>query len=233
MLDQLHIYTNDTYITIVGKNIAAAKHKHYSHQITITKEKCTFIPAMMPHALTKNHSFAIILINPLSEDGRLLNSIIHETSINYDFDEHLIKRHIAPALLDDIYKLVLHAFIPEKPPLTAMDRRINEAIHIINDLDTKTIPAADLAKELFLSESRLAHLFKSEVGIPLRRYLLWLKLKDAIELIPTSTSFTEAAHKTGFSDSAHLARTCKEHFGIDLTTIFKHSRFIQVIGSKY
>uniref|UniRef100_A0AAU2JUL6 Helix-turn-helix transcriptional regulator n=1 Tax=Streptomyces sp. NBC_00049 TaxID=2903617 RepID=A0AAU2JUL6_9ACTN len=65
-----------------------------------------------------------------------------------------------------------------------------------------------------LSESRLAHLFRAELGLPFRPYVLWLRLMRAAELASQGQSLTEAAHGAGFSDSAHFSRVCRRMFGI-------------------
>lgn len=53
----------------------------------------------------------------------------------------------------------------------------------------------------------------------LRSYLLWLRINVAIEAAIAGASWTQAAHKAGFADSAHLSRTHKRMFGIEPTAI--------------
>jgi len=72
---------------------------------------------------------------------------------------------------------------------------------------------AELAARVGLSEGRLAHLFRRNVGIPMRQYRLWLRLGQAVRSISRGRSLTEAAHMAGFSDSAHFCRICRRMFG--------------------
>ncbi|MCC0096080.1 helix-turn-helix domain-containing protein [Streptomyces flavotricini] len=65
-----------------------------------------------------------------------------------------------------------------------------------------------------LSESRLAHLFRAELGLPFRPYVLWLRLMRAAELASRGHSLTDAAHGAGFADGAHLSRVWRRMFGI-------------------
>jgi AraC-like DNA-binding protein len=79
---------------------------------------------------------------------------------------------------------------------------------------SENIGLADLAVKVKLSESRLAHLFRSEVGIPMRQYRLTLRMEEAVKEICRGSSLTHAAHAAGFADSAHFCRICRRMFGV-------------------
>jgi len=76
------------------------------------------------------------------------------------------------------------------------------------------MPLAELATAVGLSPSRLAHLFRAQTGLPVRRYLLWLRLGDALQQLAHGVSLTTAAHAAGFADSAHFSRTFRAMLGI-------------------
>ncbi|MBX3506961.1 MAG: helix-turn-helix transcriptional regulator [Parvibaculum sp.] len=122
---------------------------------------------------------------------------------------------------------VLAHVAPGAPPPRALDPRIAALQEGLRALPEKRATLGELAAELGLSESRLTHLFKQETGVSLRRYLLWLRLSDAMARALSGVSLTEAAHASGFSDSAHLSRTCRDMFGINPQAVARHSRFIQ------
>lgn len=63
---------------------------------------------------------------------------------------------------------------------------------MLEDIPGKKISSQELAHLVNLSENRLAHLFKEQTGTPIRRYLLWLKLREAIKIILQGESFTTA-----------------------------------------
>jgi AraC-like DNA-binding protein len=73
-----------------------------------------------------------------------------------------------------------------------------------------------------LSASRLTHLFTSQVGIPLRRYVLWSRLRIAISRVQAGDDLTDAAHGAGFADSAHLTRTTRDMFGLPPSVLSRH-----------
>jgi AraC-like DNA-binding protein len=64
-----------------------------------------------------------------------------------------------------------------------------------------------------LSPSRFMHVFTESLGVPLRPYLLWLRLQHAAGRMLAGASATEAAHEGGFSDAAHLSRTFRRILG--------------------
>jgi AraC-like DNA-binding protein len=76
--------------------------------------------------------------------------------------------------------------------------------------------AAEVARSLSLSEGRFLHLFREQMHIPWRPYLLWRRLNCAVNGMAQGASATEAAHGAGFSDSAHLSRTFKSLFGLSI-----------------
>ena len=111
-----------------------------------------------------------------------------------------------------------------------LDSRITQAFKILDALPEPRLPASELAARVGLSASRFAHLFREQTGLPVRRYLLWLRLLKAISQLSRKVSLTDAAHEAGFADSAHLTRTFRRMFGITPSEIFRSSQFIQVMA---
>ena len=72
---------------------------------------------------------------------------------------------------------------------------------------------------MYLSPSRLRHLFVEQTGLAFKTYLLWLRLVRALEIYAEGRSLTESAHAAGFSDSAHFSRIFKRTFGLPATTL--------------
>ena len=70
-----------------------------------------------------------------------------------------------------------------------------------------------LAAVAQLSPSRLMHVFTESLGIPLRPYLLWLRVQVAAGALVSGQTVTEAAHLAGFADAAHLTRTFRRTLG--------------------
>jgi len=57
------------------------------------------------------------------------------------------------------------------------------------------------------------HLFTKSVGVPLRPYVLWLRLQCGARALALGKSVADAAHAAGFSDAAHFTRTFRRMIG--------------------
>ena len=102
----------------------------------------------------------------------------------------------------------------EGSAFTPLDPRISKALSTIAVADNLNIKLETLALASGLSSSRFRHLFSEHMGMSVKRYLLWNKLQRAFQYLARSCSLTEAAHASGFTDSAHLSRTFKDMFGL-------------------
>jgi AraC-like DNA-binding protein len=122
---------------------------------------------------------------------------------------------------------VLAAFaVPEREP-PELHPAVKAALRLLPDLVAETKPSlATLAKRVGVSESRLSHLFGEQVGISLRPYVLWLRLRRATLEISRGKSLTEAAHVAGFSDSAHLSNTFRRMFGVAPSDLAGHASWV-------
>jgi len=115
---------------------------------------------------------------------------------------------------------------PERP--REQDARLQAALDWIERQLGGRVRIAGLAAALRLSESHVAHWFSARTGLPLRRYVLWRRLRRALQQAMQGASLTEAAHAAGFADSAHLSRSFREHFGVTPSFLFEHRAHIQL-----
>ena len=91
--------------------------------------------------------------------------------------------------------------------------------------DELRISIEDAAAMAFLSPSRFAHLFKQQVGLPFRRYMLWRKLTRAMLVIGRERTISTAAHEADFADAAHLTRTFYQMFGLPPSVMMRGDFF--------
>jgi AraC-like DNA-binding protein len=81
-------------------------------------------------------------------------------------------------------------------------------------LGRRGISLRRLAQVAELSPSRFMHVFTTSLGIPIRPYLLRLRVQRAARALVAGCTVTEAAHVAGFADAPHLTRTFRRVFGI-------------------
>lgn len=138
----------------------------------------------------------------------------------------------APDRADSLLSETLRALSRRRPFDTRLDSRVVRIMEIVGSgrLGSPWLP--ELAASVALSPSRLEHLFRSEVGISLRRYLLWQRLQWAVRELASGSSVTRAAHSAGFSDTAHLSRTFRRMLGFTPSSALELqvSRFVQAHG---
>lgn len=78
-----------------------------------------------------------------------------------------------------------------------------------------------VAASVRLSPSRFLHLFTLSVGVPLRPYVLWLRLQCGARELAGEKSVTDAAYAAGFSDAAHFTRTFRRMIGATPSQILR------------
>jgi AraC family transcriptional regulator len=128
----------------------------------------------------------------------------------------------------DIRPLILHcvhAMCAGAPPSRKMDERVTKVLQEIRASDDLRISLESAAASVYLSEGRFAHLFKQQVGLPFRRYMLWRKLARALVAIGRERTLAAAAHAADFSDAAHLTRTFYQMFGIPPSVMMRGEFF--------
>lgn len=94
------------------------------------------------------------------------------------------------------------------------DPRIARAVALIDrDPLQPELGHRQLAAQVHVSASRFLALFRAQVGLPVRNYLLWRRLLLAVELLESGLAVTAAAHAAGFADAAHLSRSFRRILG--------------------
>jgi len=115
---------------------------------------------------------------------------------------------------------------PQRPGVIE-DERIQLVMRRLVSDPGESIPVESLAAEVGLSPSRLAHLFKEQVGVPIRMFRTWYRLKTAVVNLRDGMTLTDAALRAGFYDSAHFTNAFRETFGLPPSLVFGGHRKIQ------
>lgn len=96
------------------------------------------------------------------------------------------------------------------------DARVRKAIDLLCHHPEEPFTLQELARRCGLSRSRLAELFRRQVGVAPLAFLETQRLRRARELLQhTSLGLAEIAEKTGFSSPYYFSLRFKKHFGIN------------------
>lgn len=94
------------------------------------------------------------------------------------------------------------------------DRRLQLVLMLVEDNMRRQLVIRDLATAVNLSSGRLAHLFKSEVGVSPQRYLNNIRMERAKELLENGLlSCKEIAAEVGIPNPSRFCRGFKARYG--------------------
>lgn len=219
----------DGYSVYSNSNYKTAKHSHYAIEIVFstagsfsiktntskyTDLKSVIIPSNLPHSFSCIKAKCnLLFIDPLSDIGIYFIQ-------NYDLtsrkDIIVNPTNLARFHQKDKFDISLILKCAKSDHGKALDYRIMNCVQAINSHVTdEKITLSELAKVSFLSESRLAHLFKEQLGISVHQCILWKKIFLAALKSREGYSLTECAHYLGFSDSAHFNKVFYKMFGVN------------------
>lgn len=199
---------------------------------TFTNYESAIIAPGQPHAIDGRHNrMVMLLLAPETKLAQPFAPVFSKSGITRLSSEAVEKiraifagfeeRFAAGEPVNDVCEMMVEAISGgESSPI---DSRIAQSIEWIRARRDEGVSIHEIAAGVELSESRFSHLFTENVRIPVRRYLLWLRLRDAMHLLAQGKSLTETAHEAGFSDSAHLTRTFRSLLGIAPSALTKES----------
>jgi AraC-like DNA-binding protein len=202
-------------------------HHHQAHQIAVGLDAAItvetplgaqsgaaaiLIPAGLKHRLSAGHVLSIYL-DVLSDEARTLRVSgaarlmeILPADVAATIEALSTSGHSAAQLRTQVRQLLR---LPDPP---SRDPRLTK---IIAALREGQVEREAMAALVHLSPTRFSHWFVEQTGLPLRSYVKWLRLTQALQHLAKGGWMTEAAHAAGFSDSAHFSRTFRALLGID------------------
>jgi len=102
------------------------------------------------------------------------------------------------------------------------DARILTCVNSLQLPERFSDQQSDFAARVSLSASRLNHLFKETTGVSFRHYKLWSQLLYFMKSLNHSRNLLDAAHNSGFYDSAHLSNSYRKMLGIAPSSIIRN-----------
>lgn len=224
----------------VGKSLVTTPHHHFSASITLNLDAPLLVRPLGEESFRETRCL-IAAPNAAHQletrEGLVLNIQVDPETMGF---EQLVQRWLGNrrlVLLDEresvelservrpllrandvsgeaVWSALLNQSGEDAARPRTFDARITRVLAMLKSEHPSAPPAGQLAKRVGMSEGRLIRLFSSEVGVPLRRYVLWLRLRGVSHALLMGRNLTDAAHDAGFADSAHLARVFREMFGI-------------------
>jgi AraC family transcriptional regulator len=177
---------------------------------------------------------ALVFVDPESSEGIWLRTSLRD-DITIVPGQRLsgcvaeLKRFVDQPLesmeIQTLIKHCVQSVCTGAPPSRRLDARVTKVLATIQASDDLRMSIEDAAATAFLSPSRFAHLFKQQVGLPFRRYMLWRKLTRAMLMIGRGRTISTAAHEADFSDAAHLTRTFYQMFGLPPSVLMRGEFF--------
>jgi AraC-like DNA-binding protein len=177
---------------------------------------------------------AMLFVDPESTEGVWLRASLadgitlvpeHRVVACVDQLQRFRERPLESLELGVLIRHCVQALSAGAPPARRIDPRVTNVLRRIQQSDDLRISLESAAAAVFLSPSRFAHLFKQQLGLPFRRYLLWRKLTRAMLVIGQEGTATAAAHAADFADAAHLTRTFCQMFGIPPSVMLRGQFF--------
>jgi len=178
---------------------------------------------------------ALLFVDPESSEGIWLQSMLAE-DITFAPEARLQTclgelrafrdRPLESMEVGDLVRHCVLAFCAGTPPPNRrIDSRITAVLRKIRESDDLRVSLDGAAELVHLSPGRFAHLFKDQLGLPFRRYMLWRKLTRAMLAIGRQSTIAEAAQAADFADAAHLTRTFHQMFGIPPSVLMRGEFF--------
>jgi len=111
-------------------------------------------------------------------------------------------------------KSVDESIFGENLPARQLNARIASVITEINACPSGSQSSVTmLARHIGLSTSRLSHLFREQLGIPIRSFRAWKRVRNSIALTVSEPLLLNAALNAGYADEPHYSRSMRKYFG--------------------
>lgn len=125
-------------------------------------------------------------------------------------------------ILNGVEEVLLIAAHSGRRKGRAIDHRVQLVLDTISQDPSKPYTLTSLARLTHLSVSRLAHLFKDQVGETVMDVITTLRLERAAELlVATDLSVAEVARTVGYASPHYLSRQFNHRFGASPTSYRK------------
>ena len=179
------------------------------------------IDSNVKHQLIAENCTTHILM--LESHNAVLTSFLKSLNIEFDQGIYISKNQSKEASLFS----KLTAFSNEHDLKNPEEDRVKKCLEIIEGQEVTYQNLMTILKsEVCLSDSRLSHLFKEHIGVSIKKYLVWHRLKLAFDqFLNSGANLTEASVQSDFYDQAHLSNAFKSTLGINPSKVYNSRTF--------
>lgn len=185
------------------------------------------LPNSLHHLRIERGRMAFLYVDPLGRDLRALTARMTNATPRaaFDLQNEIAVIDVLTGLAEDrIAAPDGRAMLGELLGVGTRAKastRVAAALRHMRDEPGRAHRLTALAQRAGLSPSRFLHLFKTETGVPLRRYRIWNRMGAAVRACGRGASLTEAAHAAGFASSAHFSSAFRDMFGMMPSDLLK------------
>jgi AraC-like DNA-binding protein len=239
------------FLLIAGSAGVVPAHSHHAIQVVITMDgeagiaengkewrsgRGIIVPPNIVHSYSGQGSYgAMLFVDPESIEGVWLRStiadrvtIISDARVAPAADA--LRKFCATPLesvdVGTLIRFVVESLCAGVPPERRPDPRVTTVLARIASSGNLRISLEEAAATVFLSPTRFQHLFKQQVGLAFRRYILWRKVTRAMITIARERTLSAAAQASDFADAAHLTRTFHQMFGLPPSVLMQGELFV-------
>ncbi|MCH8499168.1 MAG: AraC family transcriptional regulator [Marinobacter sp.] len=153
----------------------------------------------------------IAQLDPDTEHWQALRAYLG-SRLSADLPPPLVNRRLALDTCEGNRQL-LRDWLGQLDTLPAvMDERLRSVCGQVRGNPAIPLDVASLAGSVGLSASRLAHLFREQLGVTLRRFMLHQKFYRMLSDWQPGKTLSELAADAGFYDQPHMVRTARQFF---------------------
>jgi len=145
----------------------------------------------------------------LSKDLLLLHTTMSDDRVfNIEKEEMFVN------VITSFIKKHADSFIPIKKLITSKPS-IHKTLEYINDNLSEEILVSDLSKMANFSLYYFIRVFKQEIGLTPKEYVIQQRIRKAKELIALTLPLSQIAQECGFYDQSHMIKYFKAYTGLN------------------
>ena len=175
-------------------------------------------------------------VSIFGKNSERLKESVTETFVCEDTDQklyHLLKRCSDSGFEEKLCQLIQEraGMGKERKPGKRRNPIVSEAVRYIDQNPCLDFSIGQMAKDLNVSQAYLSRIFKKEMNITPKQYMIQSRLRSVKKQMDVSDSEIQLAFDNGFAAESHLCTVFKKYMGISITD-YKNSLTAELSGGR-